>query len=131
MSLQTRCYDFGTRFLNNVKAKATLLVTKFYGFEIGEAAEILNRNTEKAQNLKIDTAFKQPLQPLVARLSPVYSPSSQHPYMSPHQQQSLIPHLRAEAQPTIGIIPSTSHGLGALRAPFVDPKPKHGSCAGD
>ncbi|KAH9035139.1 hypothetical protein EDB83DRAFT_2318825 [Lactarius deliciosus] len=46
-----------SRFLTNVKAKVTPLVTKFYGFETGEAAEILNRNTERAQNLKTDTTF--------------------------------------------------------------------------
>ncbi|KAH8989516.1 hypothetical protein EDB86DRAFT_2942792 [Lactarius hatsudake] len=46
-----------SRFLTNVKAKVTPLVTKFYGFETGEAAEILNRNTQRAQNFKTDTTF--------------------------------------------------------------------------
>jgi hypothetical protein len=40
-----------------VKAKVTPLVTKFYEFETGEAAEILNLNIEKARSLKTDATF--------------------------------------------------------------------------
>ena len=43
--------------MTDVKAKVTPLVVKFYGFETGEAAEILNQNVERARNLKTDTTF--------------------------------------------------------------------------
>ncbi|KAI9451009.1 hypothetical protein BJY52DRAFT_1215270 [Lactarius psammicola] len=45
------------RFLTNVKAKVTPLVTKFYELETGEAAEVLKQNTERARDLKTDTTF--------------------------------------------------------------------------
>jgi len=47
----------GLRFLTDVKAKVTPLFIRFYGFETGGAAEILNHNIERARNLKTDTTF--------------------------------------------------------------------------
>lgn len=43
--------------MTDVKAKVAPLVVKFYGFETGEAAAILNQNVERARNLKTDTTF--------------------------------------------------------------------------
>ena len=43
--------------MTDVKAKVSPLVAKFYGFETGEAATILNQNMERARNLKTDTTF--------------------------------------------------------------------------
>lgn len=40
-----------------MKAKVTPLFTRFYGFETGGAAEVLNQNIERTRNLKTDTTF--------------------------------------------------------------------------
>jgi len=46
-----------SRFLIDVKAKVTPLVTKFYEFETGEAEKFLKQNKSKARYLKADTTF--------------------------------------------------------------------------
>jgi Domain of unknown function (DUF6532) len=47
----------GSRFRADVKAKITPLVERFYQFETGEATASMNRNTERARDLKTDLAF--------------------------------------------------------------------------
>jgi Domain of unknown function (DUF6532) len=47
----------GPRFRADVKAKIRPLVERFYLFETGEATASLNRNTERARDLKTDLAF--------------------------------------------------------------------------
>ncbi|KAI0246543.1 hypothetical protein BJV78DRAFT_1157817 [Lactifluus subvellereus] len=47
----------GPRFRAGARAKITPLVERFYEFETGGVAEGLDRNTERARDLKTDLAF--------------------------------------------------------------------------